>query len=374
MCSQYAASTIENIREIIMSKRADNPNNQRRYRVVQWATGNVGSRALRRAIEHPYLDLVGVYVYGAAKVGRDAGELAGIGATGVKATNRIEDVLALKPDCVLYMAQYTNIDEVCRLLESGINIVTTRTEFLNPESMDPAVRERVEAACKRGNTSIHSTGCSPGFITEGMPLVLSSMQRRIDHITINEFADNSSRNSPEMLFEIMGFGQPPGRPMEGRLNHLRDAFGPPLQLIAKELGLPLDRVDVKGGVGIARKDTPIAAGMVPAGTVAAMRTVVSGIRNGKPLMTFIATWYVSSDVVTDDGEKWDFRESGWRVLLKGDVPLDVSITYPVAPEDYADMTPGLTAHIPLNAVRYVCEAPAGIRTSVDLPRIVPQLG
>lgn len=357
-----------------MSKRADKPNDQRRYRVVQWATGNVGSRALRRAIEHPYLDLVGVYVYGAAKVGRDAGELAGVGATGVKATNRIEDVIALKPDCVLYMAQYTNLDEVCRLLESGINIVTTRTEFLNPESMDSAVRARVEAACQRGNTSIHSTGCSPGFITEGMPLVLSSLQRRIDHISINEFADNSSRNSPEMLFKIMGFGEPPGRPVQARLDHLRDAFGPPLQLIAKELGLPLDRVDVKGGVGIARKDTPIAAGMVPAGTVAAMRTVVSGIRNGKPLMSFIATWYVSSDVETDDGEKWDFRESGWRVLVKGDVPLDVSITYPVAPEDYANMTPGLTAHIPLNAVRYVCEAPAGIRSSVDLPRIVPQLG
>ena len=356
-----------------MNTRAVTSNDQRRYRVVQWATGNVGSRALRRAIEHPYLDLVGVYVYGANKVGQDAGTLAGIAPVGIKATNRIEDVLALKPDCVVYMAQYTNIDDVCRLLEAGINIVTSRTEFLNADSMDPAIRTRVEAACQKGNTSIHSTGCSPGFITEGLPLVLSSMQRRIDSLSINEFADNSSRNSPQMLFEVMGFGKPPGRPMEGRLNHLRDSFGPPLQLIAKEMGVPLDRVDVSGGVAVARKDVTIAAGIVKAGTVAAMRTVVSGIRNDKVLMSFTATWYVSSDVDTDDGEVWDFRESGWRVLLKGDVPLDVSITYPVAPEDYADMTPGLTAHIPLNAVRFVCEAPAGIRSSVDLPRIVPQL-
>jgi 2,4-diaminopentanoate dehydrogenase len=356
-----------------MNDRPDNSSGARRYRVVQWATGNVGSRALRRAIEHPQLDLVGVYVYGAAKVGRDAGELAGIAPIGVAATNRIEDVLALRPDCVLYMAQYTNLDEVCQLLCAGINIVTTRTEFLNPESMDPSVRAKIEDACSRGNTSIHSTGCSPGFATEALPLVLSSLQRRIDSLSINEFADNSSRNSPEMLFEIMGFGQPPGRPVQGRLDHLRNAFGPSLQLVAKTVGLPLDSVEVRGGLGFARKDVHIAAGLVPAGTVAAMRTIVSGMRHGKPLMSFTATWYVASDVQTDDGEAWDFRSSGWRILVRGDVPLDVSITYPVAPEDYADMTPGLTAHIPLNAVRYVCEAPAGIRTSVDLPRIVPQL-
>jgi 2,4-diaminopentanoate dehydrogenase len=179
-----------------MNIGAELPGDLRRYRVVQWATGNVGARALRRAIEHPHLDLVGAYVYGAAKVGRDVGELAGIAPIGIKATNRIEDIIALRPDCVLYMAQYTNLDDVCRLLAAGINIVTTRTEFLNPDYMEPALRARVEEACSQGDASIHSTGCSPGFATEGLPLVLSSLQRRIDFLSINEFADNSSRNSP----------------------------------------------------------------------------------------------------------------------------------------------------------------------------------
>jgi 2,4-diaminopentanoate dehydrogenase len=349
----------------------DEPAGQRRYRVVQWATGNVGSRALRRAIEHPHIDLVGVYVHSAGKVGLDAGELAGIGRTGIAATNSIDEVIALRPDCVMYMPQYSNYDEICRLLESGINVVTTRTEFLNPASMDSSLRARIEQACQRGRTSIHSTGCSPGFATEALPLLLTSLQRRLDHVSINEFADNSSRNSPQMLFEVMGFGEPPGRPMQARLDHLRDAFGPSLALVASTVGKPLDRVEVRGGVALARKDTRIAAGLVPAGTVAAMRTIVSGVHQGRPLASFTATWYVSSDVDTDDGERWEFRESGWRLLVKGDVPLDVSITYPVAPQDYADMTPGLTAHIPLNTVPYLCEAPPGIRTSVDLPRIIP---
>jgi 4-hydroxy-tetrahydrodipicolinate reductase len=94
------------------------------------------------------------------------------------------------------MPQACNFDEVCRLLASGANVITTRSEFNNPASLDPAVRKRVEDACRRGNASIHSTGISPGFITEAVPLVLTSIQRRLDSLRIHEFADVSSRNSP----------------------------------------------------------------------------------------------------------------------------------------------------------------------------------
>jgi 4-hydroxy-tetrahydrodipicolinate reductase len=355
------------------NQQAGNKSAGRRYRVVQWATGNVGARALRRVIEHSGLDLVGLYVHSADKVGLDAGVLGGISPVGISATNSIEDIIALKPDCVLYMPHETSFDQICRLLESGANIVTTRGDFLNPASMDTALRERVEQACRRGDSSIHSTGSSPGFATEALPLVLTSIQRRLDSLHIGEFADCSSRNSPAMLFEVMGFGQKPGKANQGRLNHLREAFGPSLQLVAEALGLPLDGLEVSGGVGVARRDITIAAGLVPAGTVAAQRTTVSGMRGGKSLMTFTATWYVSSDVETD-GTPWNFRPSGWHIAVNGDAPLDVTIRFPVAPENYADMTPGLTAHRPVNAVPYVCEAPAGICTTVDLPQIIARLG
>jgi hypothetical protein len=347
---------------------------RKRYRVVQWATGNVGSRALRRAIEHPDLDVVGVWVHGASKVGQDAGTLAGIAPIGVAATNDIEAVLALKPDCVLYMPHVFSVDEISRILESGANIVTTRMELQNPVAYDPAIAARIEAACQRGGSSIHATGASPGFITEALPIVLASIQRRLDCLTINEYADCSSRDSPEMLFEMMGFGAQPGAANAAQLEHARLCFAPSLQLVATSLGLPIETFEVEGAQGIARSDVHIAVGLVPAGTVAAMRTTVSGLRGGKVLMRFTTTWFISDDVEISDGGQWTFvRPSGWHVLLEGDCPLDVAISYPVAPGDYADMTPGLTAHRPVNAVPYVCEAPAGIRTTLDLPQIVPRL-
>lgn len=96
------------------------------YRVVQWATGNIGTRALRSVIEHPTLDLAGVYVHTPDKVGRDAGELCGLDPVGVVATNDIEDVVALGADCVLYMPRALDAGEVCRLLAAGANVVTIR--------------------------------------------------------------------------------------------------------------------------------------------------------------------------------------------------------------------------------------------------------
>jgi 4-hydroxy-tetrahydrodipicolinate reductase len=228
--------------------------------VVQWATGNIGLKSLRGIVEHPTMTLAGLYVYDPDKVGHDAGQLCGLEAVGVSATNRIEDVLALDADCVLYMPRMVDLDDVCRLLESGVNVVTTAGLFHHPASMDPALRARVEAACMAGGTSIHSTGSSPGFISEAVPLVLTSIQRRLDRLDIDEYADLSKRNSPELLFDIMGFGHELAPFHQARADHLRSSFGPSLRLVADAVGLPLDDVTAKGELAATPRDTDIAAG------------------------------------------------------------------------------------------------------------------
>ena len=342
----------------------------RTYRVAQWATGNIGTRSLRAVIEHPHLELVALHVHSEAKVGRDAGELCGLDPVGVLATATIDDVLAATPDCVLYMPQGCDVDAICRLLDAGVDIVTTRGEFHHPGSMDPEVRARIEAACERGGSSIHSTGVSPGFISEAVPIVLASIQRRLDHLRIDEFADLSSRNSPELLFDLMGYGRDPSAFDRGRWAHGAASFGPSLRLIAEAVGLPLDSVEPSGAVATATRDIEIAAGTILAGTVAAQRMTVSGLRDGAPLLTFSATWYCSTELDVD----WDLRENGWRVVIEGDAPLDLEIRMPIPPERMAETTPGYTANRAVNAVAVVCAAAPGIRTTVDLPQVVAHLG
>lgn len=342
-----------------------------RYRVVQWATGNIGLRSLRAVIDHPDLELVGLYVYSESKSGRDAGELCDTASTGVRATREVEEILALRPDCVLYMGDRADVDVLCRLLESGANVVSTRSEFHHPASMDPELRERIEAACRRGGTSLHSTGSSPGFITEALPLVLTSLQRRLDSFLIEEFADMSTRNSPELIFTLMGFGRDPaGFDPRGVERHGGAAFAGSLRMVADALGLPLDDVVATGQVAAALRTVGVAAGRVEAGTIGAQRMQVEGRRDGRPLLSFSANWYLTTEVEP----AWDLRETGWHLLVEGDAPLDVTIRFPVAPDAWAATSPGLTAHRPVNAIPYVCAAEPGIRTSVELPQIVPRLG
>jgi 2,4-diaminopentanoate dehydrogenase len=342
-----------------------------RYRVVQWATGNIGLRSLRAVLEHPRLELVGLYVYSEAKVGHDAGALCGLEPTGVTATHDVDHIVSLQPDCVLYMADRVDADVLCRLLESGANVISTRSEFHNPSTMDPSVRERVEAACARGGSTLHSTGSSPGFITEALPFVLASLQRRLDRLVIEEFADMSSRNSPEMIFDLMGFGRDPSRfDPRGVEAHGGGAFAGSLRMVADAVGLPLDDVVATGRVAVARHPVEVAAGRLDAGTIAAQRLEVQGVRRGQPLLTFCANWYLTRDVEP----AWDLRETGWHVVVEGDTPLDVAIRFPVPPDEWAATSPGLTAHRPVNAVPYVCAAAPGIRTSAELPQIIPTFG
>jgi 4-hydroxy-tetrahydrodipicolinate reductase len=335
--------------------------------VVQWATGNIGMRSLQAVIEHPNLDLVGLYVYSEAKAGRDAGELCGLGPVGVVATRDVDEILALKPDCVLYMADRADIDVICRVLESGANVVSTRSEFHRPASMDPAMRERVEAACRRGGTSLHSTGSSPGFISEAMPLVLTSIERRLDCLTIEESADMSSRDSPEMIFDLMGFGRDPSTFNPSAMaHHGATSFGPSLGVVADAISLPLDDVVSTGEVAVARHDVDVAAGRVAAGTIAALRMEITGIHKGQPLLRYRTNWYLTTDIEP----AWPLRDTGWHVVIEGDLPMDITIGFPVSPQEWAETSPGATAHRPVNAIPYVCEAEPGIRTTADLPQVI----
>ena len=96
-----------------------------RYRVVQWATGNVGQRALRAVLDRDAFDLVGVHAFSPDKVGQDAGALAGIAPVGVLATDDVDALIGTAPDCVLYTPRVIDYDLVARLLRAGINVVTT---------------------------------------------------------------------------------------------------------------------------------------------------------------------------------------------------------------------------------------------------------
>jgi len=96
----------------------------------------------------------------------------------VTATTNQDEILALDADCVVYAAQGEMnprgaLDDMCRLLKSGKNVVSTAvTAYIYPPSAGADVVERLEAACRAGGTSFHGTGIEPGWASEVLPLTM----------------------------------------------------------------------------------------------------------------------------------------------------------------------------------------------------------
>ena len=178
----------------------------------------------------------------------------------------------------------------------------------------------------------------------------------------------SQRPSPQLLFEVMGFGREPGPVDERRAHHMRVNFGPPLEALAERVGIPIDRVEARAVVAATTRDVTIAAGEIGAGKVAAQRTIVAAMDGDRERLVFQATWYCSTELDHD----WHLGETGWRVTVEGDAPLTVDIAFAVELDHLATVTPGLTAHPAVNAVIPVCEAAPGLVTSADLGVIVPR--
>ena len=144
-------------------------------RVVVWSTGGIGSLSIVAVNERPDLELVGVWVHSDEKVGKDAGELANGVPIGITATNDVDALLALAPDCVIYAASGPERDagaiaDYERILAAGVNVVTTTsTTLINPRAYVPAHRARLEAAAREGGASIYASGIEPGFLLRLRP-------------------------------------------------------------------------------------------------------------------------------------------------------------------------------------------------------------
>ena len=338
--------------------------------VIQWATGGVGQAAIADIAAHPDLELVGAWVHSRSKVGRDAGELAGLEPMGVAATNDLDALLALKADCIVYAPLMPDEALVCRMLASGANVVTP-LGWIYPKAHQ---RVALEAACQAGASTLHGTGIHPGGITERFPLMVSALTAAITHVRSEEFSDIRTYGAPDVLRDIMAFGAEPEvsltSPMAGFLG---GGFRQSIAMIAAELGFAIDdRIEARNEVAVATApiDTPM--GVIEPGLVAAQRFTWTATVNGVPVITARVNWLMGE---RDLDPAWHFGEQGERfeVEVKGDP--DVLVTFkgyqPTTVEQGLARNPGIvaTANHCVSAIPYVCAAAPGIKTYLDLPLI-----
>ena len=342
----------------------------KKYRVIQWATGVVGSAALRYFIENPVIELVGVYVTNPEKVGKDAGDLVGLPKTGVLATNDEAAILAMDADCVLFAPSMMTppIDMVCQLLASGKNVVSPAGPFL-PNKWIPEEAARVEAACKAGSSSFHGCGIHPGFSGDILPITLLRLMNRVDCVEVTEVIDKV--RNPMIYTEIMGFGMDPAELLANpkRSPETYKFFYSSMAMIAEALGKEIEKVTVKFEVSKALKDIKHLYGEVKAGTVGGQHYEWTAWAEGAPLVVYHFYWQLGEDL----DPLWEQGEAMYRVRIHGDPPLECQL---MGQKDADGRHPFLglpwTGLVGCTAVPQVCDAAPGVVTHFDLGVVKPK--
>jgi 2,4-diaminopentanoate dehydrogenase len=286
------------------------------YRVVQWATGTLGKESLRQIIDHPDLELAGVYVYSDAKAGKDAGEICGRPKTGVLASTRAADIISLDADFVLHMPMLeptpeSSDREIIALLESGKNVISVRGYYW-PRWRGTEYEKQFLDACITGGATLHGNGICPGFVFDRIGPAMTSFCTRVTEVRFVEFFDLRLRPA-HTIYDVIGLGRPPGAiTLEDQMPRtLTTLYSEMYHLMAAQWDTTVKSVSLRLQWLPADNDIHIKAGLIPKGTSRATIwtweiEMVNGLRVSQN-----SHWYV------DDIPGWD-RRNVWIVDVVGE--------------------------------------------------------
>ena len=326
-----------------------------KLRVIQWTTGKVGKLAMRGILDDPRLDLAGVYAWSDDKRGTDAGMLCGRPETGIAATNDIDALIALDADTVLYTPFEADLDQAVRLLESGLDVVSTNL-FLNLGGIRGDVKETLEAACQRGNSSLYITGINPGWVNS-VATSLTAICRDVQFLGITESADCSVYESVE-TWGFLGMGEPGGTTPDlmQRAHDWLILFRDVVERIGDALELEFDDIEFFCDYATAAEKVDLGWFCMEQGTNAALRGGWKGKVGGKTVVQMKVVWYLTKKLA----EGWEIDDDQYHLVVEGDPGINVKMR--VTPPDHWGNHDWdtMTALPAVNALFQIKEARVGI--------------
>ncbi|MBX9919698.1 NAD(P)H-dependent amine dehydrogenase family protein [Mycolicibacterium frederiksbergense] len=344
-------------------------------RVFQVATGNVGTEMIKRIAAHPDLSLIGLHCYTPEKVGRDAGEIAGLAPNGVIATGSVEEIIAAQPDVVTFHGVFPDEDLYVQVLEAGINIVTTadwitgwHRDTNHPHRSGRPVSEVLAAAAAKGGATFYGTGMNPG-LNQILGVVCSADVAEIENVTTIESVDVSCHHSADTWKEV-GYGLPVDDPqLPGMLEKYTRVFADSVLLMADCFDVQLDEVKFSYELGACTKDVDLGWYQLPKGSLGGNYIKYQGLVGGVPKIETHLEWQMTPH--TDPS--WDIKGCYITQIMGDPCVYNKHMIFPKPGVDLSDPTSfasiGMTVTgLPaLNAIGSVVAAAPGLLTSADLP-------
>ncbi len=348
--------------------------------VVVWGTGNMGRASIRAVEANPHLHLADVLVNEPAKVGIDAGELAGLDRpTGILATSDVDGVLATRPVAVAYMASGDlrpddAAADISRALHAGAVVVSTSLYAMyEAASAPPEVRGPLEAAAMAGGGALFVSGIDPGWGNDVLPALIAGVGSTIEQIRCQEIFDYSTYDQPDAVRYAVGMGQPmdyeplmvaPGVPTM--------VWGGQLRMLAAALGVELDEIREVLERRPLEDSTTNGMGTFEVGTQGAMRFEVQGVVDGEVVLVVEHVTRIDPGCAPDWPAPADGGAGAHRVIIEGRPRIEVTVE---ATDEGGNRAAGGNATAAgrlVNAIPWLRAAPPGIYSAMDVPLEAPK--
>ena len=296
------------------------------FRVAVAGPGGLGACAIREVSRLPEFRLTAVLAYSPLKNGVDAGDLAGMGPIGLKASTDFTQFLSSDAECVIYTARdfgdWRSDEQILALLESGKNVITP-LPYHYLKARGPEVEARFSAAAKRGAATLHGSGITPGFYNERLALLMTGLSNEVKHVRFQEFFNAEALAGSLETLQLFGFGAPlehvEKNPFAGRLaeNYLKQ----PIIFYADKLGIKVDRIERKAQHRVAPITIKTPATTIQPGTVGCVSYRWTAYSGGSPFYTTEVYWFLGDAMRPEAAKGNDF----WTIEIEGRPSLKLSV-------------------------------------------------
>ena len=269
-------------------------------RVLHVGLGPIGVGVVRQCASRKGFKIVGAVDLDADKIGKDLGEIAGLGRTlDVKVEGKLAAAIkAGKPDVVVLCTSSSLAkvaDQVADVLKHKLPIVSTTEELAYPWFSNKRLAKKIDALARKAKVAVLGTGVNPGFTMDALPITLTGVCERVDSIRVERIQDASIRRLP--FQQKIGAGLTPEEFAEkvqgGSVRHV--GLTESVAMIADAMGWKLESITDVIGPRIATKATKSEFLAVQKGQVAGITQTGTGYdKDGQALITLHMEAYLGA--------------------------------------------------------------------------------
>jgi 2,4-diaminopentanoate dehydrogenase len=325
----------------------------KKIRVVQFGVGPIGASIVRLLRQKSSIEIAGAIDKDTEKAGRDLGEVVGAADApwGINIVADAGTALEKPADVVVHSTSsyLTSVmDQLLECLAAGCCIVSTCEELAYPFRKHRDLSAKLDAAAKDEGVALVGTGVNPGFILDKLVLTLSAVAQRVDAARAVRVVDASKRRLP--LQKKIGAGMTPeefrAQVNAGVIKH--HGLPESVAMVADGLGFSIDDISETIDPVIAQETVKTEYLEVAPGQVAGVHQIARGRAGGEEKIYLELRMYVGAKQPADSVDLKG--EPNLSLILPGGTHGDVA-----------------TAAVVVNTIPAIVAAPAGLRTSRDLP-------